>query len=83
MNTLQSQIWPLSCSSTLLIGASYSGAKNATSNDYPTHCSICGTFLVLTISTNTVTVSCGDFGNISEVVGWIIEGGAEKKKGIF
>ena len=29
----------------------------------------------------TVTVSCGDIGNISEVVGWITEGGAEKWNG--
>ena len=28
----------------------------------------------------TVTVSCGDIGNISEVVGWITEGGAENGK---
>ena len=28
----------------------------------------------------TVTVSCGDIGNISEVVGWITDGGAENGK---
>ena len=28
-----------------------------------------------------MTVSCGDIGNISEMVDWITEGGAEKWKG--
>ena len=28
----------------------------------------------------TVTVSCGDIGNISEMVGWITDGGAENGK---